>query len=279
MFAKVEGKVTINGCKMKNNTAQNGGAIYAIASELKLKDCSGKLKLKDCSGSMNAAIHDGGFLKAESSLIVINDSNIQENKALNGGAISTTSSIVNIGGSTFSLNEGSDQGGGFFLTFAAIDGLTQDDGSAYNLITGNTFTFGKGNKGGIFYVKDGADSVFKGNLFESNEANQEGSAIYCKGVYCKVESSIFRLNTAGEGGTVTAKEGTLEGFNNIFENNEGIEWGGGYYCEELKFASDNDTFVNNKAAEGNGGALFLNAECEASVIRSTFENNEGYFGL
>ena len=179
--------VTLNNCTIeRNSTAQNGGAIYMRRAGDSLND--GSLRITSCNINDNSAIN-GGAIFADTGVTITIDgtASFTGNKATsNGGAIyAGTGVTTTIGGAaSFISNEATSNGGGIYVSELHING------EAGNLVQ---FKKNTANVGGGIYVV-GTCNIDYCNL-ESNYVKTNGGGIYAKST-TNISNSYIKSNRA-----------------------------------------------------------------------------------
>ena len=252
----------------------------------------------------------GGAVHVKDAKLRVIDATFRDNVAatpgpdVGGGAIHAAGSLdVTIVGSTFTGNSGSNGG--------AVK-LLQSNGRFYNSVFANNVANGTGqnfkggtangcpgvghaNQGGAggnagaigIDGKDDPDVIVCGARFVDNRANELAGALSrtANGTPRRmtIDRSLFQGNRAKTGGALYLQnQKPLDIVASTFTAN--VAKGGGaaqFYNDKLNIV--NSTFAGNEATAGLGGALMLNANDPAGVMRNvTFTGNKssggpGYF--
>ena len=166
-----------------------------------------------------------------------------------GGGLYVRRGIVNIVGTTISLNSGQYAGGGIWN----IDGaITLTDSS----ITGNSTPLGKG--GGI-EIDGGAVSLLR-TIVTGNTAARDGGGIAVEDAELTLEASeVSSNNSPLRGGGI------------------GISWGANVSINNSTLASNITSGVEGQSTSGRGGAIYIssfgNAPTTLSMTNSTISGN------
>jgi hypothetical protein len=287
--------LTLTGGDASINALHNGGAIYT----------TGVLTLQHTTITGNTGRKGGAIYQKMANygvnartILTIEDSDISNNRAAEGGGISihsatndTTADSVVISRSTITGNDaipfdpqgitGSGNGGGIYAQLSAGSELEINEGS---VIHGNT---AKNNGGGIFLnvrstVSSGTLTI--SNSFVSGNISQtsNGGGLYAifapggdmtifanKGVFIS-DSTIsgnHALGVGGDGGGVFVGLGSLDPDSH-------------YVAKELQFLMTRSIVDNNKAANRGGGMFVTGAGGSEITIRdSRVSGNEAGLGF
>lgn len=264
----------------KNNSAKNGGAVYAELTNY--GDSAAELfnvsnaKFESNSADKGGAVyvnfkHDNGYNNNVTA--TINNAVFNENKAVNGGAVyvdvakDNKTIGANIIGSTFMGNKATENGG-------AIYGVAEGGEAVNSSVSNSTFTQNTAAKnGGAIYTKTSTNvlastSVIENSTFTQNKA-LNGGAIASEaaesdaGAYITVSDSTFDSNEATNyGGAIFAPNGYVVVKDSDFVNNKATQ-GSAIYADDVKIsASDKDVKISGN--QGNAiyvtdGVLTMNA--------------------
>ncbi len=161
--------LTVNeNCKFINNTAANGGAIFA--------SYAGKLDISDSEFINNTANLTGGAIYNQLSSTEITGCVFEENNATTAGAVyvynfNNNGGTTNIKNSEFIANEATGNGGAIFFYDANENALTISDNTKFtNNVAGKT--------GGALLVSIGDANIEA--TFTGNNATVNGSAVYIR---------------------------------------------------------------------------------------------------
>ncbi len=273
----------------KNRCTVDGGAIYSYSkdSNLKIFSCSffnntakniigprnfggaicseGLIDIEESIFENNSAYNLGGAVYAKE-VTRIKSSIFKNNSAKEGGAIHTTTITGEVLDSSFSKNKAtSDSGGAIYLSLSNNNLILSycsfnsnsahvDGGAIYSegrSIISNSSFIGNTAAGAIIERSFGG-AIFsnvieiEGSLFESNSAYNLGGAVYADAI--KIKSSTFISNSAKEGGAV-------------YTNKIGEKVTGSLF------------FKNSASLKGDGGAIYINEECNPEFVTCRFEYN------
>ncbi len=252
--------IELNNCKLNNNSADLGGAVY-IGYGSKGTVINSEFDGND--GSLGPAGKSGGAISTYGSgELTVKGSTFTNNKGVNGGAIYNILGKLTIEDSIFKKNSSEgDLGGGAVFT-DGVNSIGPGDPSA------------------------GETMVIRGSKFEENQTKGEAGAIFFWG-YGKdeliLENSTIVGNTANFNDKGIARAGGLQAHGGLkvrnvsFVNNTAGKQGGAAWVNgrsPVEFV--NTTFSGNKANDDAGGAMFIDTDTSTpvSIVNSTIVNNE-----
>ena len=271
---------TINRTEFTNNTAVNGGAIYANGT--------GQINqvYKSLFDNNRANGGYGGAINWVASAGYIYYSNFTNNYAENGGAIhfnglSDNSKISHV---RFENNTATENGGAIDcdskemeLTYTDFISNYANYGAALCREPGATGGFGHNNtfdknhayiSGAALAWLNVSDITINNYTFTNNTAEVSGAAIFvddssdnCKVHNCRFEDNFITNAISGRGGAIDWIGDKGEVINTTFDACVAVEAGAIYVAE----TSNNMTIVNVsftscRATDGNGGALELRGD-------------------
>lgn len=256
--------LNIENCKLINNTASSGGAIFSSAGDVIMNHSSFyNNKATSASGKTGGGVI---YKSNSNSKMTFDDCEVYKNYAqVVGGAICTYGSIVLINNSRFHENSASSHGGDFFgenqnkYSFTAYN-------SSFNSSKSDTY-------GGSLYFNTGFKSVATINIdkcnFTYDYAKLGGGAIRfmenCEWVYI-YNCHFINCTTTNEGGAISQNKA---GYNFKFVNLTCINCtqtggpstlGGGaitFVCIYTSLVMDNIKFINCSAGARGGGLMYL----------------------
>lgn len=284
-FVWAGGGVTISDATISGQSAQWGGAIYAL----------GDVVIENSALTGNTAHPDdgsdfggGGAIYALGS-VTINSSDLSGNRSISnntsqgGGAIFLSGDAV-ITGSTFSNNTHTnnanvDNGGGAIYVNRGSLTIT---GSRF---TSNGATGSGGSRGGAIYANTATVNITD-SYFQSNRAvNNGGALVFAGPCVSRLENLSFieNVSSGAYGGAIYA-QGSLTLTSNYFYGNRSAQSGGAVYFNQRNnantpgtFTAESTLFRGNNAGSaplnGQGGALYLQADV-VSINRCTFDTNQ-----
>ncbi|MEA4957473.1 hypothetical protein SDC9_08584 [bioreactor metagenome] len=225
-------------CTFVNNKADNGGAIYVLATAT-------------ISGSVftnNKAADDGGAIYNLGTLKII-DSNFTNNNANNNGGAIYSNKTININNTNFNNNAANNNGGAIYSE------STNNNINIYNSL----FNYNKGLNGGAIYSQNPL-SIFDSN-FTNNIASNANAAV----IYSTDAILIKDCNFIGNNGRVLvlSGDGTIISGNNFIGNTEHA-----IRSINIKNAVIND----NVFRDNNGIGIFLTGS-NIQVNSNNFRNN------
>ena len=241
--------LTLSGnCTFKNNTALEGGGVYAeYKTQVRF---SGNTIFQG-----NSARYGGGVTSLYSNLSFIGNTTFYGNLALRygGGVHSEENSTVKTSGSTTFIGNSANNGGGIYTWLSDVNisgNATFSDNSAFN------------RGGGVYAYGQNILSIgFNGNItFSSNVAENDGGGIYVLQYGSSVNIGgiiYFNSNSAGEYGGGICAEGNGVHFsgNATFSDNSAM-YGGGISVERFLALDGNSNFTGCSAS-ADGGAIYV----------------------
>ncbi len=292
-----DSRTEITGTTFENNKAGSwGGAIFA--GQYYALDGHG-VTVSGSQFNGNEAGNYGGAIASQYTTLNVADTTFDGNKAgLQGGAIfvqgdasdTDYAGSATIENSAFSGNAAGQIGGAIYVQNAAlsISGTTFD---------GNTVAVdGKGNSGGALYISNSGETVatVKDSTFTNNTAGyvgdvssasdivwSDGGAIAYGGGVLNIDNTQFVSNSAGMGGAISqwhtldhAATDALNITNSAFSGN--MANAGGAISTMRTVTIADSTFTGNTAVgdTDGGGAMFIGAESEVVIDRTTFDGNK-----
>ena len=292
-----DSRTEITGTTFENNKAGSwGGAIFA--GQYYALDGHG-VTISGSQFNGNEAGNYGGAIASQYTTLNVTDTTFSGNKAgLIGGAIivqgdagdANYAGSATIENSGFNGNAAGQVGGAIYVQNAAlsISGTTFD---------GNTVAVdSKENSGGALYINNSGETVatVKDSTFTNNTAGyvgdvssasdivwSDGGAISYAGGVLNIDNTQFVSNSAGMGGAIsqlhtpdhTATD-TLNITNSAFTGNMANAAGAISAMRTVTIADS--TFTGNTAIgdTDGGGAMFVGAESDTVIARTTFDGNK-----
>ena len=162
------GRLRLDGIEIKDNFAENGGAITIYEGKLDIENST----ILACKANGENGI--GGAIYAKNtSVVTIKNSNINGTTATNGGAIYLEGQAkVDITNSTISNTSSSENGGAIYVN------VTANTATADVKIYNSKFSNGSATNGGAIYVACGLVEIDGGAILDGNTASENGGAIY-----------------------------------------------------------------------------------------------------
>ncbi|MFA5667156.1 MAG: choice-of-anchor Q domain-containing protein [Candidatus Cloacimonadaceae bacterium] len=280
------GMVQLSECSITNGTALKGGAISAIGS-------GSNLSINGSTFSSNQAQQSGGFLFAEDANISVYATQIAENSAAEGGAISVIGSEAELSmyETTFSSNAAQEIGGAVYLDSAnaslmestfignesiyggaiAIVGDQSNVAISQGVFNDNGDSPETANyscNGGSIYHAGGQLTIHDGTSFNLNRG-LSGGAIALAGATASlsVENVSFNQNTASsKGGAISSAAGSVVVQNSTFENCSASEFGGAIAMFDSDYILSRNQFVDCRAdsLSGKGGSIYIQSDSAKS---------------
>ena len=294
-----DSRTEITGTTFENNKAGSwGGAIFA--GQYYALDGHG-VTISGSQFNGNEAGNYGGAIASQYTALNVADTTFSGNKAgLQGGAIfvqgdasdTDYAGSATIENSAFSGNAAGQIGGAIYVQNAAlsISGTTFD---------GNTVAVdGKGNSGGALYINNSGETVatVKDSTFTNNTAGytadvnspsdivwSDGGAIAYAGGVLNIDNTQFVSNSAAQGGAISQQHtndpghtatDTLNITNSAFTGN--MANAGGAISAMRTVTISDSSFTGNTAVgdTDGGGAMFIGAESDTVIERTTFDGNK-----
>lgn len=283
----LKGDITVQNSSISSQTAEEGGAIYAV-----------NITITDNSVfSDNNSTEDGGAVYCSEGTLTVNSATFRANNASgNGGAVKTQNADVQIENAFFNSNTSNGQTGGAAVyiygqnsktpqitqstfrsnrSYAGDAGAILAEGGNVNITLSHFYgNYAKNNGGAISFTQSGGDSTIgefniKSSMFINNQAEGEhGGAVYVRANYSMIDSCTFSENLLF-GGDNDAR-------------------GGGVYLETYDSVRTdpgtirNCTFTGNQAnsvsAQGLGGGLAANGPVIVQSCTFTLENKATSYG-
>ena len=251
VYEGASGAFTMNsGAKIANNEASGkGGGVYMGAS-------GSKYKFQMTGGEIanNTAVEGGGVYagKYSTSQFTMTGGEIKDNTATNtGGGVYVTKMTFNMSGGTIARNNAENQGGGVYA--GRYGTFTMNAGE----ISGNKATSTGGNGGGV-YADGGGRFDMKGGTIARNNAENKGGGVFVSGTFNMTGGTIGDGNTASEGGGVYANLNSgfnMSGSAKITGNH--AENGGGVYVYVTGIFKMNGGEITGNTAEAKGGGVLV----------------------
>ena len=290
------GDLTIANSTLQNNTGGNGGAVYRAGSAPRTHIVNSVLRQNHTT---NATGWGGALLTWDGAIVVIEDSQLIGNTAIEGGAIYNTgnsditlvrsvlsentaskwgSAIVNnqhllIQNSTIAGNTGTYQGGGI-----VNQGGSVEIGSS--TIAGNLVTDTDGMGGNIanWYLFLGANSNRYGSLTLSDSTvaagtrQYAGGGIFTYGPVTVERSALISNTTAGRGGAIymeTSGNGPVTIENSTLADNHADNHGGALYKASGALSLAFSTLASNSTQQ-EGSNLYMDlGQADATTVMGT----------
>ena len=251
-----EGSFVMNGGKIQNCIADNGGAIYNAAGYIYLKN----IVIENCVARKNGgAIYNNYYLNIQDKIILKNN-NAQER----GGAIANFNALLFFKDGNNSIikdNSANIDGGGIYLY--------GDDNTV--TLQSTTISNNKAAYGAGVYIRGGITVNFKtGCIISNNSASSLGGGLFSassKEGSVNFEGVTISYNSSNNGAGIYLEEGTYGNYySGNISNNTASENGGGIYAaSKTKFYTGYDAGSSklniqwNKAYRG-GGIYIIDAE-------------------
>ncbi len=289
--------LTLVDATLKNNTAKNGGAVYA--------DADASVTVTGGAMTQNTATL-GGAAYVYGSTMVLNNAVFTENSATsNGGAIDIVGGTVT-GKADFERNTAAGHAGAIYVTYIKED--TGNIGGVLNL-TGGSFTGNTAMGGGAVSVRTAGNATFENVTFtgncvsgcqddgkvdtEDNDGDGEGGgAIYVGYGSVTLTGCTATGNTSTDsfGGFMDSVKGVVNITGGTYTGNTAPAGGAIYSLNKSTITitdaviSENESTFVNPDSEGNynsnmgGGAIAINGGT-LTVSNTTLSGNKSvYYG-
>ena len=283
----VQGSATLNNVSFSGNNAAKGGAVYSEQYDLSIEGNSSFVGNTAQNGG--AIYNDKGDLNVGEGAVF--KDNVSTAQNYGGGAIYNDGGNVTIGsGTRFSGNVAGSLGGAIYAKNTALS-VT---GTSF---TDNTVAFdGKANAGGAMYINNSGEIVatIKDSTFTNNTAGytadvsspsdivwSDGGAIAYGGGVLNIDNTQFVSNSAGQGGAISQRHtldhkatDALNITNSEFTGN--MANAGGAISAMRTVTISDSSFTGNTAVSDTdgGGAMFIGAESDTVIARTTFDGNK-----
>ncbi|MEO1681645.1 MAG: CHAT domain-containing protein [Cyanobacteria bacterium J06631_12] len=275
------GRTDFNGVTFERNVSNSSGGAFAgwsgatvafddvVFSENSARESGGALSLDhgtyDIDNSIierNLAV-DGGAIKVLSSALTTRGTLLDQNTAGDdGGAVhATDNSTVNLNaGTVFSGNTAADDGGGFFTRNTTVNAIAAE------------FLSNTAQEGGGLYASTDSDVTVQDTTFERNIANTNGGGIRLSAGTATLSASTFTDNQAALGGGLEIRASAVTAVDSVFENNSAADSGGGIHAfGDVTLDLEAVTLSDNSAF--NGGGVFVNGGTVISHTNTRFDGN------
>lgn len=298
-----------------NNTATNGGGIYATGSDTAITfqwaeeswRSSDSIKYNSATGNggaialvdganatlcMKMQIHhntadgNGGALYVEQALFTLTNSALYENEAKNGGNIALVKAVsATIDNGDISESTATENGGGIYVKNCKVE-----------IINTRYLQDNKAKNGGAIYAEDNAVVEISGSSSSGWSYVQKNSAVNSGGGIALVNGAQAKLsgfarindNEATNGGGVYADNASigLDGAYAFVRNNKATNGGGMYLVNGAQGTIENNAGVGDIAsgvaypntATNNGGGVYVTGEGSAlTIVKGYIKNNKAEF--
>ncbi len=260
------GKIYTDGGEMNGNSAINGGAIH-IKGSTTTEICNIKADKNTATGTAKGTLGLGGAIFTETSKVMkIDNVNLSNNKAINGGGIYIKSVADNIYSNLLNIyvhdNSASDSGGGVYINGNYnTEPVTSIYDSRICKNSSNT-------DGGGIYAKSGSRFNLSGSEVSENTCSRNGGGIHMAAdTYFLIamrqnidSTSYIKGNTAAYGGGIsTVATSFIANEKCEIENNTATNEGGGVHItgDYHYFLILNRTKITKNSAP-KGGGVYLN---------------------
>ncbi|QGZ91060.1 cadherin domain-containing protein [Microcystis aeruginosa] len=253
-----DGSPILRNLIIENNTAINGGGIYAYAgSNLIL---SNSIFRNNTTINSTGIAGEGGAIYFFTSSPTVIDVSFSNNTASGtGGAIRNNKSNPTLTNATFTSNTATSNGGA----------ISNNDSSF--TLNNATFASNSSANGGAIYSTS-STATLNNATFSSNTATLDGGSIYNTGSNLTLKDGTFNNNTASsDGGAIFSTGGTFNLTQGDFVQNRATAGlGGAVFLQTTGATITQADFLQNRSA--NGGAIYNNSN-NVSVTNANFTLN------
>lgn len=273
------GPIDVRDSTFENNSAPNGGALYASSTSVLVQGCT----FKGNHAFTASAIYAPQSLTLRSSTISDNTATVTADSVSVTGAVYGRDVVVE--NTTFSGNTAiatngatSALGGGLYAY-----GVVKIKNSAFR---GGLVSAGNGSSGAGFYCANNCSAqlvsvVFEGNVAKGLSASSTygtGGALYFRGTTISLDDCLFVSNQAKVNGGAIYSQGTPAAFavrSSTFYGNAAAT-GGAVYLSNGPATFLNSVFWGNTATAQ--GSQVFNAGLTATTVRSCDVQGSGFTG-
>ena len=303
-------QLTVDGAEISGNTAHGNGGGVAIYLNYGEYHYTTGVTIEDGSRIVgNTADKNGGAIWISSDAncdcnenmgVTMNGGALEDNHAINGGAIyieagKSTVETMNFyvkGGSIVrnyaNVATGEARGGAAYINGGSVemtDGIVEactakTDGGAI-FVEGGSFTMSGGairggsasqngqalaQNGGAVYVSDGNVTI-AGAEISSCVASQNGGAAYIAGgSFILSTGSTISGNSADNGGAAYVANGNVTITGGLVAQNVATQNGGAFAITNGSFSMTGGSLIQNRATNGDGGALYASTSEDATIL-------------
>jgi hypothetical protein len=264
---------TVEGLRLTNGSAQNGGGVYIDRAAVSLR--------QNDIYSNTATSGWGGGVYAKNSAAVISDNRIYSNTTGSngrGGGIALSDSPAQVLTNTIRANRahvgaGVELGNGLGSSGAFLFGNVIKDNTAFDYQYSGYTIDGAG--GGVDIASALTDTL-RGNVIDGNMAKW-GGGIHSFSASPTIEDNTIQENNAPtHGGGLYVQWGAPSIRENRILSNTAQDWGGGMMIWADGAVVANNRFQGNVSSSGRGGGLY--ATRAAAVDGNVFQDNQAVQG-
>ena len=262
------------GVSITNNTAKEGGAIYAETGTISISETENVMVKPAVTGN-TATSGNGGAIHVGTGSVSVTGGSVSNNKAEDGlgGAIYTTGASVTVSGTAEVKSNTATEGGAVY----AVSGPVTVSGGA---VENNTAATGSG---GAIHAGSGNVTVSGGSLSNNTATAGSGGAIHAGSGNVTVSGGSLSNNTAHtDGGAINANSGTVTVLTHTMtvektdENGDVITGDDGNPVIEEQIIMP--TVSGNTATVGSGGAVCANSGVVSIMGITLTGNTAGVYG-
>ncbi len=241
------------GGSVTNNTAKEGGAIYAETGAISISKTAENVSPAITGNT--ATTGNGGAIHVGTGSVSVSGGSVSSNKAENGlgGAIYANAASVTVSGTAEVKSNNAKEGGAVY----AVSGAVEVSGGAVDNNTAST-----GN-GGAIYAGSGHVTLSGGSVSGNRATAGSGGAVYAGIGNVTVSGGSMTNNTAKtDGGAVCANSGSITvsvpdgGTAETIQGNTATTGKGGALYADSGAVSITGTTLTGNTAGSDGGAVY-----------------------
>ena len=253
-FAEKQSTVSIAGCRFTGNRASDLGGVGFV-------DASSVL-LIDSNMSRNSAIDDGGSLRLTDSKLQIEACHFQDGNASFGGFIHMRRTSANVTDSEFARGRAT-RGGC----------IASDEGSQFVSQNVAFRSSSASRSGGVAVTLQNSSLSFTNATFTSNTAGSNGHCISVDASRVFAKQSFVANNTGlGEGGFLFATNHSSTEIVDVTFFGNSADFGGVVTLETMSSMRVHGSLFSGNTASRGGGSFYSDTNCTLSIHLCRFDN-------
>ncbi len=250
-----------NGEVYNNTATENGGGVLVDDARGESYDKAASFYMSGGEIYSNKAGGNGGAVYVTGGGVAdISGGLISENKSARGGAMYVSAGSVNISGGTVKNNRAYLEGGAVYVTGGG--NVTITGGKIQNNTAQHESDETQGRGGAIFLTGGGALLSISGadTSLLANHAGEGGGAMYVENGACIIDGGIFSQNTAGkvEEASLNSKGAVL------YVSNGTVTVKSGNICDNTATGDGGFLYMNGGSVTVNDGTITSNRSVNAS---------------
>lgn len=291
------GRIIGQDVDFENNSADNGGAIYMVASYTTLNLTNATFK-SNTATTNGGAIAIGGHGSISDTDLTLTDVVLEENGAKSGGAIHLGSESISVWKNVvINNNTSTASGAAIYATGATLTindmqaqgNVATASGGVIYVTTGTTLTINDINAhensaktyAGVLYLGTDSIALIGNAVAKNNTAGSNGAVIYATGATLEINKLDAQNNVAtGNGGVIYSKATTITAYNSNFSANSGKAGSAIYLDTDAVTSVYGSSFIGNSCYEsntGNAGAVYIYTGATNTLLHScSFVENTSY---